>query len=314
MTVPPDQDGVLLDAILKEALPEYGLRARRRLWRLRRILVNGHLARPGRRARAGDEILVESAPDDAVLAGGPPDIVAWGNGYVALRKPAGLHTARVAGGSAANLEDFLSRRWMDLWRARRPDSPAPPLPRLVTRLDRETSGLVLGLTDAAPEAVDAFRALEREGRVEKSYLGLIHGVLREPLLIRAGLETRKRRITRILAVPDADATRHTRVTPLCSLESGALGQRGAEFFPGRQFTLIRARILRGSRHQIRAHLAGAGFPLVGDSLYGDAGDAAQRLYLHHAAISLPGFSALDMPGWGLGEEAQFPRGAAGPWF
>jgi 23S rRNA pseudouridine1911/1915/1917 synthase len=238
---------------------------------------------------------------------------------LALRKPAGLHTVRVSGGCPENLEEFLALHWADLWRARQPRAPVPPLPRLVTRLDRETSGLVLALADASPAAEAAFRAQEREGRVEKSYLGLIHGELRAPLLIRAGLETRGRRRAKVLPLPDPDAARHTGVIPLRLLDGaflrqkGVWGQGGADSPLKRPLTLIQARILRGSRHQIRAHLAGAGFPLVGDPLYGEAGDGAGRLFLHHAAVSLPGFFVLDMPGWGVGEESVVfsPRRAGG---
>jgi 23S rRNA pseudouridine1911/1915/1917 synthase len=236
--------------------------------------------------------------------------VALGSGYAALRKPAGLHTARLAGGAAASFEEFLALHWADLWRSRQPDAPVPPPPRLVTRLDRETSGLLLGLMDAALAAEEDFRSLEREGGVEKIYLGLAHGAVRGPLLIRAGLETRKRRRTKVLPLPDSDATRHTRVTPLRLLDGaflrrkGILGEEAAQALLKRPFTLIRARILRGSRHQIRAHLAGAGFPLLGDPLYGEGSDGAGRLYLHHAAISLPGFFALDPPDWELGGELE----------
>jgi 23S rRNA pseudouridine1911/1915/1917 synthase len=331
--VSPEQEGNRLDAVLRELFPGHGLRAWRRLCRLRRILVNGHPSRPGRKARAGDEICLEmpagsglAGKDAPALAfrgngcaaqGDVPDLVAWGNGYAALRKPAGLHTVRVSGGSPENLEEFLALHWADLWRARQPHTPVPPPPRLVTRLDRETSGLVLALADASPAAEEIFRAQEREGRVEKGYLALIHGDLRAPLLIRAGLVTRGRRTTKVLSSPDPDATRHTWVTPLRLLDGavlrrkGILGQEGADSLLMRPVTLIQARILRGSRHQIRAHLAGAGFPLVGDSLYGEKGGGAERLFLHHAAVSLPGFFALEMPDWGVGEEAaRFPGAEA----
>ncbi|MBU1247724.1 MAG: RluA family pseudouridine synthase, partial [Proteobacteria bacterium] len=52
-------------------------------------------------------------------------------------------------------------------------------------------------------------------------------------------------------------------------------------------TFVRAIIARGARHQIRAHLAAAGHPIVGDALYGTAGE---RLCLYHTALDFPGFS------------------------
>jgi hypothetical protein len=66
------------------------------------------------------------------------------------------------------------------------------------------------------------------------------------------------------------------------------------------FSLLELTILRGARHQIRAHLADAGFPIVGDSLYGlESSDRAERMFLHHFEITLPGFEARWMPDWDL---------------
>ena len=60
-------------------------------------------------------------------------------------------------------------------------------------------------------------------------------------------------------------------------------------------TLLQITIQRGARHQIRAHLAAAGHPIVGDHLYGR--HPGRVMYLHHAAISLPGFEAQCPPPW-----------------
>ena len=63
-------------------------------------------------------------------------------------------------------------------------------------------------------------------------------------------------------------------------------------------SLLELTILRGARHQIRAHLADAGFPIVGDAQYGlESTSRAGRMYLHHFSIALPGFRAEAAPDW-----------------
>lgn len=88
------------------------------------------------------------------------------------------------------------------------------------------------------------------------------------------------------------------------------------------FSLLEVVIYMGARHQIRAHLSFAGYPIVGDPLYGstrpnrsdgpegpgasfgpwqaDSGQnlAAPRLYLHHFGLTMPEFVALCPPPWG----------------
>ena len=90
--------------------------------------------------------------------------------------------------------------------------------------------------------------------------------------------------------------------------------------PGFTCTLVRCVIRKGARHQIRAHLAALGHPIVGDARYGGTGDAgpqspaagqpaphpgpqpeqhaaAPTLFLHHARIVLPGLAVACPPPW-----------------
>ena len=65
--------------------------------------------------------------------------------------------------------------------------------------------------------------------------------------------------------------------------------------------LLEVTIFRGARHQIRAHLASAGFPILGDPVYDpDYQKIWGGLYLHHFAVALPGFLAITPPPWQIG--------------
>lgn len=331
--VPPEGAGMRLDAVLAFVLPGLGVRGRRRLWEWCRVTVNGRNRPPGFAVARGDWVRLEPAAGPPGCGTGkdggreepfreergkerPPGasapflrLVAMNEDFIAVHKPCGLHSAHVAGGGGASLESLLAKEWDRLWRERGgppglPEGP-PALPLLLTRLDEATSGIVLAARSL--EAAERFRLAEKRGRVEKDYFAVLRGSLDHPLAIRNRLVTDNRRITLVLAEEDPDTARHTFVTPLNRVDvAPADGQNG------REATLALVRIGRGARHQIRAHLAGAGFPLAGEWLYPSpmTRQTGARLYLHHARVAFPGFSARDMPGWNLGEsfrEPAFPQ-------
>lgn len=245
-----------------------GLRAARRMIEAGRVLVQGRPARASHRLGAGQAVRVLG---DAGIEEGQGALRAVllkkAGDFAALCKPAGLNTASLAGGGGASLEAQLGGL----------------LPEggylLVNRLDRDTSGIVLA---AATEAARArFKRLEDESRVDKRYLAVVQGVLSAPVELRWALDTADRARTRVLDGPAADPLRVTTARPLAA--AGGL-------------TLVEARIAKGARHQIRAHLARAGHPILGDALYGGGTDAG-GLRLHHWRCEMPGFCAAALPDW-----------------
>lgn len=287
-TVPPGMRGLRLDQALELLLPGSGLRERKRVWERFAVLVDGRPRPKGYRVQAG-QILglvpLEDAPGPAV--GALPEglrVVGQSTGRMAaLFKPAGLHSAAVAGRPGPSVEASLPLFWPGRFA------------RLVNRLDQATSGLVLAALSR--ESWAAYRVLEDEGRVEKAYVALVRGELARPLVLARTLDTADRKRVRVLAAESADPLRRTRVEPLAAL-------------PEQGLTLVRARIAKGARHQIRAHLAAAGLPIVGDDLYGGPEESgAGGLRLHHFRVTLPDFQASAPPLWpeweglGIGSDA-----------
>lgn len=277
LVVPGELDGRRLDRVLGLAFPGLGARRLRRVFLENEVLVDGVARQPAFKVRAGAVVVWRSLegaarPDAGLLPG--VRVVSEGADYGAVFKPGGLSTASVGPGGGACLEDRLP----ELFPGRRTI--------LLGRLDRLTSGIVAVAFDE--DAAERFREAEDRGLVEKTYLAVVRGLISGPLTVENALDTARRKKTRVLDRP-AEALRHTRVAPL-------------GYDAGTDLTLVRAVIMKGARHQIRAHLASLGHPILGDTLYGRAQKEEGPLFLHHIRIMFPGCKAVSSPDWATTRE------------
>jgi RluA family pseudouridine synthase len=314
LVVAAAQAGLELDEFLARAFPLYGKRFLRRQVRDGRVLVDGTRCVPSQRLHSDqvvsldfDEDELDALPepvapqvvlpvlyeDEHVLVvDKPADLMVEPDRWDALRPNliGALHAL------AGNLEDG--------------GEGGRFRPRIVHRLDKDTSGAVL-----VAKTVDAERALARafeEGRVEKQYLALVEG---EHPLADGASEI----IDRPLA-PDGK-----RGGTMAVREDGKPSRtrlRVEQRFRG--FTLLRCEPLTGRTHQLRVHLAWSGFPLVVDPLYGRRSSLAlseikagyrrkpgrtelpllARLSLHAARVE---FDSLAEPGRRVCVESPLPR-------
>ena len=269
------------------ALADLGLRARRRLCDRSLVLVNGKPGIPGLKLRAGQEIIILPDPEGAAIPEDAPSLVYKDGGIAALYKPAGMHTAALAGSLSPSLETLLG----DLL----PSEEEGYASRLLNRLDAPTSGLVLAsCTDGGERRW--YRA-ERIGNTDKLYLALIEGQPLYDFTVARRLDTDTRNKTRVRHTDDPDPVRHTDVTLLAPLTAGDVPGLVESDDPHAPLMLVGCRIRKGARHQIRAHLAAAGHPLAGDSLYGAELPCPSGFLLHHGRVSLPDFQAFRLPAW-----------------
>lgn len=252
-----------------------------RIIRSGEVRVDGHRAKPTTKVATGQVVRVPPLrlATPSVPAPVPPQggvgrlpVLFEDEALLVVDKPAGI---AVHGGSgvAWGLIEWVRAHW-----------PQAARWELVHRLDRDTSGvLVIAKTR---RALKGLQADWRVGAVQKRYWALAVGVLKEPrLTVRAALE---RYVT-------AQGERRVRVST-GGKESASEVRRLAWWegaAPG--FSLVEVALLTGRTHQIRAHLAHVGYPLVGDEKYGDFSlnkvlarqMGASRLFLHAASLAFP---------------------------
>jgi 23S rRNA pseudouridine1911/1915/1917 synthase len=211
-------------------------------------------AKPSARVTHGLELTVQ-LPDSPART--PPQaepiglVILYEDAWLlAVDKPPGLVSHPAFKHASGTLLNAL------LWRGRT-DSPAWT-PRLVHRLDRHTSGVVL-----AAKTAEAHRALLEAWRtpdVRKTYLAIVWG--RPPRRrgeIRLRLDRDPVDTRRVLASEGRGRESLTRYRLLATSRGTRAG-----------LSLVACDLVTGRMHQIRAHLAAIGLPVVGDRLYGPA--------------------------------------------
>ncbi|MBT3399241.1 MAG: RluA family pseudouridine synthase [Rhodospirillaceae bacterium] len=281
IAVQSDDGDVRLDRWFKRHYPDVSYGQVAKWLRTGQVRVDGHRAKPGQRLSEGQDIRVPPMPatrtveppaernrqpvdraDAAILR---ESIIYQDEFLIALNKPAGL---AVQGGSKTHrhLDGMLDALQFD----------AKDRPRLVHRLDKDTSGLLLLARDR--RTASQLSVLFQGREVEKTYWALVVGVpdhdsgVIDARLAKRGGEGSER----VESVDDGQAAE----TEYRILDHAA-----------RRISWLELRPRTGRTHQLRAHCKVMGTPIVGDGKYGgresDVEGLPRRLHLHARGLTLP---------------------------
>ncbi|MGO8970367.1 MAG: RluA family pseudouridine synthase [Myxococcaceae bacterium] len=267
--LPPDAAGRRLDVVVGEVL---GLsRARvKSLFEAGAVRVDGRRPKKGDRATGGARVeveLLEEAPSLVPEPGLAIRLLYEDRWLLAVDKPAGMPSHPLRPGEMGTAANALVGRFPEVAKA----GDEVREGGLVHRLDIDTSGVLLAARDTS--TWQAVRKLFRERAVDKRYWALVSGPIGDSGAIDLPLRHKG----------------DTGVEP--ALDGGEEGREALSEFRvlGRsgELALVEVRILTGVLHQVRAHLAAIGAPVVGDTLYGGRPFAGlPRFFLHARSVEL----------------------------
>ncbi len=235
--------------------------------------LDGRRVRKGQRLEQGDVITlaVMPPPTDFVpiaCEGSRVRVVYQDDHLVVVEKPAGMPTHPLHPDETDTLVNGLLARFPEM----KGVGYALREPGIVHRLDNDTSGLLLAAREVS--SFEALRLALRSGAIAKHYDVLVEGAVEAGVVFDAAIAKHPSDPRRVHVCVEAGDRR------LASARPARTEVIRAEVV-AKGFTQLRVSASVAVRHQIRAHLAAFGHPLVGDWLYGGAHrEALGRHFLH----------------------------------